>query len=80
MKFAVTTNVLGFPANSVPVGYHKQRLPIGMQLIGRPWGEATILRLAAAIEQQCRVSVMVGIRNDLGKAIDSVVMQFQLPS
>ncbi|PWA74669.1 glutamyl-tRNA(Gln) amidotransferase subunit A [Artemisia annua] len=52
MKFAVTANVLGFPAISVPVGYDKQGLPIGLQLIGRPWGEATILRLAAAIEQQ----------------------------
>lgn len=32
------------------VGYDKQGLPIGMQLIGRPWCEASILRLAAAIE------------------------------
>ncbi|MFS7998043.1 putative fatty acid amide hydrolase [Helianthus anomalus] len=52
MKFAVTANVLGFPAISVPVGYDKQGLPIGLQLMGRPWCEATILRLAAAIEQQ----------------------------
>lgn len=32
------------------IGYDKQGLPIGLQLIGRPWGEATILRLASAIE------------------------------
>lgn len=35
------------------VGYDKQGLPIGMQLIGRPWCEASILRLAAAIEETC---------------------------
>jgi Asp-tRNA(Asn)/Glu-tRNA(Gln) amidotransferase A subunit family amidase len=32
------------------VGYDKQGLPIGLQLIGRPWGEATLLRLASAVE------------------------------
>lgn len=32
------------------VGYDKQGLPIGLQLIGRPWAEATILRLASAVE------------------------------
>ena len=35
---------------SPQVGYDKQGLPIGLQLIGRPWAEATILRLAAAVE------------------------------
>ncbi|XP_076913669.1 fatty acid amide hydrolase-like [Bidens hawaiensis] len=52
MKYGLTANVLGFSAISVPVGYDKQGLPIGLQLIGRPWCEATILRLAAVIEQQ----------------------------
>jgi len=32
------------------VGYDKQGLPIGLQLISRPWGEATLLRLASAVE------------------------------
>ncbi|KAE8711317.1 NAP1-related protein 2 [Hibiscus syriacus] len=31
----------------------KQGLPIGLQLIGHPWGEATVLRLASAIEELC---------------------------
>ncbi|CAN4107847.1 unnamed protein product [Withania somnifera] len=53
MRFVVAGNLLGFPAISVPVGYDKQGLPIGMQLIGRPWCEASILRLAAAIEETC---------------------------
>ncbi|KAI4299199.1 hypothetical protein L6164_032680 [Bauhinia variegata] len=50
MRFVIAANLLGFPAISVPVGYDKQGLPIGLQLIGRPWGEATILRLASAVE------------------------------
>lgn len=50
MRFIVAANLLGFPAISIPIGYDKQGLPIGLQIIGRPWGEATILRLAAAFE------------------------------
>ncbi|XP_047949917.1 fatty acid amide hydrolase [Salvia hispanica] len=53
MRFVVTANLLGFPAISVPIGYDKQGLPIGLQIIGRPWCEATILRLAAAVEELC---------------------------
>ncbi|XP_055816034.1 fatty acid amide hydrolase-like isoform X1 [Solanum dulcamara] len=53
MRFIITANLLGLPAVTVPVGYDKQGLPIGMQLIGRPWCEASILRLAAAIEETC---------------------------
>ncbi|XP_028083321.1 fatty acid amide hydrolase-like isoform X2 [Camellia sinensis] len=53
MRFIIAGNLLGLPAISVPVGYDKQGLPIGLQLIGRPWGEATILRLAAAVEELC---------------------------
>lgn len=51
MRFVVAANLLGFPAISIPVGYDKQGLPIGLQLIGRPWGEATLLRLASAVEE-----------------------------
>ncbi|MBA0815663.1 hypothetical protein Gohar_000423 [Gossypium harknessii] len=50
MRFIVAGNLLGLPAITVPVGYDKQGLPIGLQLIGRPWGEATILHLASAVE------------------------------
>ncbi|KAJ8768980.1 hypothetical protein K2173_023975 [Erythroxylum novogranatense] len=53
MRFIIAPNLLGLPAISVPVGYDKQGLPIGLQIIGRPWAEATILRLAIAIEELC---------------------------
>ncbi|XP_022725347.1 fatty acid amide hydrolase isoform X2 [Durio zibethinus] len=57
MRFIIAGNLLGLPAITVPVGYDKQGLPIGLQLIGRPWGEATILRLASAVEELCAKSV-----------------------
>lgn len=53
MRFVVAPNYVGFPAITVPVGVDKNGLPIGVQLIGRPWAEATLLRLAAAIEGLC---------------------------
>ncbi|XP_028121249.1 fatty acid amide hydrolase-like [Camellia sinensis] len=56
MRFVLAANLLGLPAISVPVGYDKQGLPIGLQLIGRPWAEASILRLAAAVEELCSES------------------------
>lgn len=53
MRFILAGNLLGLPAITVPVGHDKQGLPIGLQLIGRPWGEATILRAASALEELC---------------------------
>ncbi|RZC87174.1 hypothetical protein C5167_042104 [Papaver somniferum] len=53
MRFVIAGNLLGLPAISVPVGHDKQGLPIGIQLIGRPWAEASILRLASAVEELC---------------------------
>lgn len=51
MRFVIAPNLIGLPAISVPVGYDKDGLPIGLQLIGRPWAEATLLRLASAVEE-----------------------------
>jgi aspartyl-tRNA(Asn)/glutamyl-tRNA(Gln) amidotransferase subunit A len=44
-------NVTGLPAISVPCGFTRTRLPIGMQIIGRAFDEPTVLRLAHAYEQ-----------------------------
>jgi len=43
-------NFLGVPAISVPVGLDEAGIPIGIQLIGKPFGEAILIRAAAAIE------------------------------
>jgi aspartyl-tRNA(Asn)/glutamyl-tRNA(Gln) amidotransferase subunit A len=44
--YTVTANLAGIPGISVPCGLSSERLPIGMQLLGPYWSEATLLRLA----------------------------------
>jgi aspartyl-tRNA(Asn)/glutamyl-tRNA(Gln) amidotransferase subunit A len=44
-------NVWGLPAISIPCGFTKAGLPIGLQIIGPHWGEARVLQLAHAYEQ-----------------------------
>jgi len=51
MRFATPANLTGLPAISFPVGYNAENLPLGMQAIGHPWQEATLLRLALAAER-----------------------------
>jgi Asp-tRNA(Asn)/Glu-tRNA(Gln) amidotransferase A subunit family amidase len=46
-------NLLGFPAAVVPVGSSPEGLPIGVQIVGRPWEEEMVLEIAAAIEDEC---------------------------
>jgi aspartyl-tRNA(Asn)/glutamyl-tRNA(Gln) amidotransferase subunit A len=43
-------NVTGHPALAVPTGFAKSGLPIGLQIIGRPFDEPTVLRIGAAYE------------------------------
>ncbi len=47
-------NLLGLPAISVPCGYTQSGLPFGLQLVGRPLGDALVLRVAHAYEQLTR--------------------------
>jgi aspartyl-tRNA(Asn)/glutamyl-tRNA(Gln) amidotransferase subunit A len=44
-------NLNGFPAISIPCGFSKEDLPIGLQLVGRPFDESTVLCVAHAYEQ-----------------------------
>ncbi len=43
-------NILGWPAISVPAGLTAGGLPLGLQLVGKSWDEATVLRAAQAVE------------------------------
>ena len=43
-------NVTGNPAMAIPTGFSKSGLPLGMQIVGRPFDEATVLRIGAAYE------------------------------
>ncbi len=45
-------NLLGFPAVVVPIGFSDEGLPIGVQIVGRPWQEEMVLAVAAKLEQQ----------------------------
>lgn len=49
--YTISVNLAGVPALSVPCGFSSGTLPIGLQIIGRPFEEATILRTAYAYEQ-----------------------------
>ncbi len=48
--FTVTVNLAGLPGISVPTGTDAQGLPLGLQLIGRPWEEGDLLNTAYALE------------------------------
>jgi aspartyl-tRNA(Asn)/glutamyl-tRNA(Gln) amidotransferase subunit A len=50
--FTVTVNLAGLPGISVPAGLDRQGLPLGLQLIGRPWEEGPLLDLCAVIEER----------------------------
>src|SRR5699024_9767220 len=47
----IPVNLAGVPAISIPCGFSKDELPIGLQIIGKPFAEATIYRTAYAFEQ-----------------------------
>ena len=49
--FTVTVNLAGLPGIAVPTGQDDKGLPLGLQLIGRPWEEAELLNVAYSLEQ-----------------------------
>ena len=49
--FTVTVNLAGLPGVAVPAGLDKQGLPLGLQLIGRPWEEGDLLNHAYVLER-----------------------------
>ncbi|MEY2413915.1 MAG: aspartyl-tRNA(Asn)/glutamyl-tRNA(Gln) amidotransferase subunit [Acidobacteriaceae bacterium] len=49
--YTVTANIAGIPGISIPCGQTKEKLPIGLQIFGKHFDEATILRVAHGFEQ-----------------------------
>jgi len=52
--FTVTVNLAGLPGVAVPTGMDAQGLPLGLQLIGRPWEEGDLLNIAYSLEQSAQ--------------------------
>ena len=52
--YTVTADLAGIPGISVPCGQTREKLPIGLQILGKHFDEATILRIARAYEQASR--------------------------
>jgi aspartyl-tRNA(Asn)/glutamyl-tRNA(Gln) amidotransferase subunit A len=50
--FTVTVNLAGLPGVAVPAGRDRNGLPLGLQLIGRPWEEGPLLNVAQALEER----------------------------
>ncbi|MFL5601219.1 MAG: amidase family protein, partial [Gemmatimonadaceae bacterium] len=44
-------NYYGLPAISIPCGFDKNGLPVGLQVVGKPWDEASVLHLAYRFEK-----------------------------
>ncbi|QUS42297.1 amidase [Tardiphaga alba] len=50
-RFTRPINYLGLPALSIPAGFTKTKLPVGMQLIGKPFDEATLLTIGGTFQR-----------------------------
>lgn len=59
MSYAVT--LTGCPALSLPCGFTRAGLPVGLQLVGRPRGERALLAAAALLEEQLGVAALLPI-------------------
>ncbi|MFE9453493.1 amidase [Streptomyces sp. NPDC006739] len=51
VRLSAPANITGVPALTVPIGHDPAGMPMGMQLLGRPLGEPTLLRVGHAYEQ-----------------------------
>jgi aspartyl-tRNA(Asn)/glutamyl-tRNA(Gln) amidotransferase subunit A len=49
--FTISINLAGIPGLSLPCGLTRERLPIGLQILGRHFDEETVLRAAYSYEQ-----------------------------
>ena len=49
--FTVSINLAGIPGMSIPCGFTSSSLPIGMQLLAKPFNEATLLKTGHAYQQ-----------------------------
>ena len=60
--FTVPANMSGIPGMSVPAGLDAQGLPLGLQVLGRPFDEETVFAVGAAIERAAGFTALPGLR------------------
>jgi aspartyl-tRNA(Asn)/glutamyl-tRNA(Gln) amidotransferase subunit A len=60
--FTVTANIAGIPGLSVPAGLDSQGLPLGLQILGRPFDEETLFAVGGAIERAAGFTALPRIR------------------
>lgn len=60
--FTVTANLAGLPGISVPAGLDEGGLPLGLQVIGRPFDEETVFAVAGAIERAAGFDALPAVR------------------
>lgn len=53
----IPVNMAGLPGMSLPIGFGSNGMPIGMQIIGNKFGEATIYKLASFIENELKLDL-----------------------
>jgi len=56
--FTIPASLAGLPGMSVPAGLSSEGLPLGLQIIGRPWDEETVLRVGGVIETAAQFKAM----------------------
>ena len=59
----IPVNMAGLPGMSLPIGFSKEHLPIGMQIIGNKWDEAVMYKLASFIENELNLDLLPGGEN-----------------
>jgi aspartyl-tRNA(Asn)/glutamyl-tRNA(Gln) amidotransferase subunit A len=56
--FTVPASLAGLPGMSVPTGLNEHGLPLGLQIIGKPWDEATVMRAGQVLEKASNFNAM----------------------
>jgi aspartyl-tRNA(Asn)/glutamyl-tRNA(Gln) amidotransferase subunit A len=60
--FTVTANLAGIPGMTVPAGYDRQGLPLGLQVLGRDFDEETVFAVSAAVEHAAKLTALPAVR------------------
>ena len=60
--FTIPASMAGVPGMSVPAGLDTDGLPLGLQIIGKPFDEETVFAVAAAIERSAGIVALPSVR------------------